>query len=106
MRKFLYLLAILSMACVGNSQLASVGNLTGSALSKRGESPELPTVSATNGLRLRSLPDSLGGEEWTIMPYGSAFYPYYCQDVRGTNWTFGYFTNRDGQTFVGWAAAR
>lgn len=63
-------------------------------------------VIAERALRLRSYPEGFGGREINIMPNGSEFHVYYCQDFSGTLWAFGSYVDAIGKTWVGYAAAR
>lgn len=98
---FSLILVVLSIAC------RSTGGVVGRPLhSDLDTTTVLSTVISPNGLRLRDLPDSLGSTELTIIPKGGVFEPYYCIEVRGTEWSFGVWRDPEGTNWIGYVAAR
>lgn len=69
-------------------------------------STTMSEVIAEKSLRLRDLPEELGGKELTIMSSGSKMRILYCQVVERTKWAFGYYTDDSGKNWVGWASAK
>lgn len=102
--KFLILLSLISLSC--SAQVYAIGKKQYQARVSDLLPVETYFVESTNGLRLRDFPDTLGSEELTIIPFGEVFHPYYCQDIKGTVWAFGVYTDKEGTNWLGYVAAR